>query len=102
MTGNRFTLATQMWEDPDLEGYTYVVGLPLNPGVNNFRLPFFHRLDFSAIRHTRHGYWTFGLYNAYCHMNIIGLRRGDKNGRNVFQKVRSLPVLPSISYTWKF
>lgn len=102
MTGNRFTLATQMWEDPGASGSAYAYGVPLAGEVNNFRLPFYHRLDFSAVRHTRHGYWTFGLYNAYCHMNTIGLRRGERDGYTVFQKIRSIPIIPSISYTWKF
>ena len=86
--------------------------------LNNYRLPFYHRLDLSATRHTRRGYWTFSLYNAYCNMNVIAVRRDssyegvwvtnpatgyrDYVPKNTFQKVRLLPVIPSVSYTWLF
>ena len=46
--------------------------------------------------------WTLSLYNAYCNMNVVSLRRGDRNGRPVFQQLRMLPLIPSFSYTWLF
>ncbi|MDE7151389.1 MAG: hypothetical protein K2O27_03915, partial [Candidatus Amulumruptor sp.] len=79
--------------------------------VNNFRLPFYHRLDLSAKRNTKRGYWTFSLYNAYCNMNTIAVRRDynfrfDSNRHTdsfpVFQKIKLIPVIPSVSYTWLF
>ena len=81
--------------------------------INNYRLPFYHRLDLAATRKTHNGYWTFSLYNAYCNMNVIAVRRdysntmvplpnGDFDYKPVFQKIRLIPIIPSVSYTWIF
>lgn len=114
-SGNRFTLLPQMWETPEIVG-EYITGgeAPLRAPINNYQLPFYHRLDLSCIVRNRRGYWSFGLYNAYNHVNVIGIRRGYKNvleitengaaltSRPVFQKIKLLPIIPSISYTWEF
>lgn len=117
MTGNRITLPLQCWEDPGLGPFHY--DMFLRDGINNYRLPFYHRLDLSLTRHTAHGYWTFGLYNAYCNMNTIGVRLDYSNdiyddtidpttgyhcyyAKPKFQKIKLIPVIPSISYTWLF
>lgn len=120
MSGNRITLPTQCWSDPNLAPWHY--DMMLKTDINNYRLPFYHRLDLSFTRYTKHGFWTFGLYNAYCNMNVIAVRLdySDKdymyydgsysNGnvsytyssKPVFQKIRLLPTIPSISYTWLF
>lgn len=109
MSGNRLTLPLQCWQDPMLAPWHYDMMLPER--LNNFRLPFYHRLDLSFTRHTRHGYWNFSLYNAYCNMNVIAVRLDYSNTydpsipghyRPVFQKIHLLPVIPSVSYTWLF
>lgn len=101
-SGNRFTLLPQVWDSPDF-GNMYDDESPLKTSVNNYQLPFYHRLDLSCVVRNRRGYWTFGLFNAYCHMNTVAIRRTyDKNNNPVFQKVKLLPVIPSISYTWQF
>ncbi len=102
-SGNRFTLLPQVWESPDF-GNSYAGDeSPLKARVNNYQLPFYHRLDLSCTVSNKRGYWTFGLFNAYCHMNTVAIRRtSDKNNNPVFQKVKLLPVIPSISYTWQF
>ncbi|MCM1110060.1 MAG: TonB-dependent receptor [Clostridium sp.] len=110
MSGNRITLPTQCWDDPEIGPWHYDMSLATD--VNNFRLPFYHRLDLSARRHTRRGYWEFSLYNAYCNMNTIGVRRDysdyfDWNSPSMsliprFQKIRLIPIIPSVSYTWIF
>lgn len=101
-SGNRFTLLTQVWESPDF-GSSYNDESPLAAPVNNYQLPFYHRLDLSCTVRNKRGYWTFSLFNAYCHMNTVAVRRTHNNsGYPVFQKVKLLPVIPSISYTWQF
>lgn len=114
-SGNRFTLLTQMWQPPTFassDGYSYY-DVPLKEMINNYQLPFYHRLDVSCKVKNSRGYWTFGLYNAYNHMNIIAIKRDYKdewiqnpNGSysliSTFKKVKLLPILPSISYTWEF
>ncbi|MCI9053799.1 MAG: TonB-dependent receptor [Muribaculaceae bacterium] len=100
MSGNRVTFPTQMWQGPNVN--QIISEVPLRTDLNNARLPFYHRLDLGLTRHTRRGYWTLSLYNAYCNMNVVSLRRGDRNGRPVFQQLRMLPLIPSFSYTWLF
>lgn len=102
-SGNRFTLLPQVWESPDFDAAGYYENAPLKAGINNYQLPFYHRLDLSCTVHNKRGYWTFGLFNAYCHMNTVAIRRTyDNFNRPVFQKVKLLPIIPSISYTWQF
>ncbi len=114
-SGNRFTLLTQTWEGPSFLSDMYEADdVPLRAPVNNYQLPFYHRLDLSCTVRNSRGYWNFSLYNAYCHMNAVAVRRGHKevtefasgslhhNSYPVFQKVSILPLIPSISYTWQF
>ena len=102
-SGNRFTLLPQMWESPDF-GNSYTGDeSPLKTRINNYQLPFYHRLDLSCTVRNKRGYWTFSLFNAYCHMNTVAIRRAYTNSnRPMFQKVKLLPIIPSISYTWQF
>lgn len=115
MIGNRISIPLQCWDDPQLGPWHF--DMDYYDGINNYRLPFYHRLDISATRHTKHGFWTFSIYNAYCNMNVIAVRRdySDSYGivtgpdgsvsytsRPVFQYVRLLPFIPSVSYTWEF
>lgn len=102
-SGNRFTLLPQMWQSPDFDMFGFGDDTPLKAGINNYRLPFYHRLDISWTVRNRHGFWNFSFYNAYCHLNTVAIRRTyDNYNRPVFQKVRMLPIIPSISYTWQF
>lgn len=104
-SGNRFTLLPQVWESPDFISLPTYDGEndPLKAQVNNYQLPFYHRLDLSCTVRNKRGYWSFGLYNAYCHMNTVAIRRTyNRKGISVFQKVKFLPIIPSISYTWQF
>lgn len=109
MSGNRISLPVQLWEDPGLAPYHY--DMLMAADVNNFRLPFYHRLDLSFKRNTRRGYWTFSLYNAYCNLNTIAVHREYADRPDalptdplvpVFQKIRLIPIIPSVSYTWLF
>lgn len=116
-SGNRFTLLPQVWEPSSFGSNIHFYtdeGTPLQAPINNYQLPFFHRLDLSLDVRNRRGYWTIGLYNAYNHMNTIAVRRSYRDMTEytpngvyhtavpVFQKVKLLPILPSISYTWQF
>lgn len=107
MSGNRITLPTQCWTDPGLAPWHY--NMTLVTDINNYRLPFYHRLDLSFTRHNKHGFWNFSLYNAYCNVNTIGVIRDYKTSEGIgeslqptFQKIKLLPIIPSASYTWIF
>ena len=113
MSGNMVTLPVQEWNGPKIsEEYEDIYGnqnyyglnidLPLACDINNYRLPFYHRLDLSVVRHTKRGYWTISVYNAYCARNTLFINKGDRNFKPVFQKVSLLPIIPSFSYTWLF
>lgn len=98
-SGNRFTMSLQEWQVPPAywwEGMMAGVRAPLN----NCRLPFYHNLDISADFMTRRGYWTVSVFNVYCHRNAVAVKKGDRPG--TFKTVNYLPVIPSVSYTWKF
>lgn len=125
MTGNRLTLSLYQY---DILGYVFpdaphvgsgsyssweqLTGLGYTPHRNNIRMPAYHRLDLGASLHTktkkgREGTWSFGLYNAYCHMNAMTIKKDDsiyEHGtlRRGFRTLSLLPVIPSISYTYVF
>ena len=102
-SGNRFTFMPQVWSATDF-GDNYGKGSePLKTNLNNYQLPFYHRLDLSCSVHGKRGYWTFSLFNAYCHLNTVAIKRTyNKEHHPVFQKVKLLPIIPSVSYTWQF
>ncbi len=116
-SGNRFTFMPQLWESPGFDKDHDFVENSLGVPLNNYQLPFYHRLDLGLTVRNRHGYWNFGLYNAYCNRNAIAITRGIHNGIGhwdketnslvsndypVFQKISILPIIPSVSYTWEF
>ena len=75
---------------------------------NAFRLSNYHRLDMSFSFHTKHkkweDTWVFGAYNTYWHKNpyFIFVDTDSDTGKKVFKEVSILPVIPSISYQFKF
>lgn len=121
-SGNRFTLLPQRFEEPDFTKYSHMdKEVPLKAPINNYQLPFYHRLDLSCTVKNSRGYWTFSLYNAYCNMNTIAITTGytrqsirytpvgenvwiieSQDSKPVFQKFKLLPIIPSVSYTWQF
>lgn len=125
MTGNRVTLAFESYED--LVNWNYnsthqnlPPGLapipPLLPGGgldyfterNNVRLPAYHRLDLgiNIYRPKKNGHlgiWNISIYNVYCHMNPITVnKRYWMNYDHYFETLSILPIIPSVSYTYKF
>ena len=116
-SGNHVTLMTHSYEAPDFGVHEpwFPSEIPLKTKLNNYQLPFYHRLDLSCTVKNKRGYWTFGLYNAYCHMNAVAIVRGThfsqyispegnyySDLKPVFKKLTLFPLIPSISYTWIF
>ena len=74
---------------------------------NNYRMRDFHRMDLVYNYRTNNKYgngiWSFGLYNAYNRLNPFYIAAGvNEKDENTFYQVSILPVLPSISYKFKF
>ena len=79
---------------------------------NSFRTEPYHRLDLSAqFRRTRkwgESTWEVGLYNAYNRLNTFYYRvdytaaQKDVPEQATLRRYTLFPVLPSVSYTFKF
>lgn len=78
---------------------------------NNYRMPYYHRLDLS-LTHTKkkkwgERSWNISVYNAYNHKNPYFMHLSqpsqstDGSSRRLYQ-VSLFPVLPSVSYGFKF
>ena len=109
-TGTRGTLAMQRYDDVlygDLTqpGKGRTVEVNYVSERNNFKMPDYHRLDLGATCHLpdkKHAEWdhmlNISVYNVYCRLNpfLVYPREGK------LYKFSLLPILPSISYTFKF
>jgi TonB dependent receptor/TonB-dependent Receptor Plug Domain/CarboxypepD_reg-like domain len=82
--------------------------------INAYRLPAYHRLDVSATYTPQHskprkwqGSWTFSIYNVYDHHNpyflYVDVQGNVQSGTKLtVYEVYILPILPSITYNFKF
>ncbi len=92
-------------------------GLDYYTTRNNFRLPAYHRLDvginiYRPKKKGRMGIWNVSIYNAYCYMAPIGISKRywynlypsatDSRTNCYFEKLGLIPIIPSVSYTYKF
>ena len=100
-TGNAVTLG--------LERYMSIDGLEIEhiDQRNNYRMPAYHRLDISAnfkkIRKLWERTLSIGFYNAYNRQNPFYLSFGyDNNGNKQLMQYSLFPIIPSISYAFKF
>jgi hypothetical protein len=82
---------------------------------NAFRMPAYHRLDFSFERKVKKkrytGAWNFGAYNAYNRANPMFLfldtqdvynANGTVTSTNVVRQASIFPIIPSVAYNFKF
>lgn len=106
-TGNAITLSTHRIDK--LEDYvqTWDNTVPYFNHRNNYRMPAYHRLDFSVNFHKqkKRGVrtWNISVFNVYNRKNPFYLYvDGKDNGQKTLKQVSLFPVLPSVSYTFKF
>lgn len=121
-TGNAATLGASEYPAENLfayySGYDMITDFP---GRNKYRLPSYHRLDLGVNLHKqkKHGVrtWSFSVYNAYNRLNPFFIYWGDKwveepdpdnPGEMIYyskpelRKVSVFPIIPSVSYSFKF
>lgn len=119
-SGNYTTLSLENYQGGTLHkpgDNAYTNDLNYYDGRNNFQLPAYHRLDlgvnfYRPKKNGRMGIWNVTLYNAYCRMNYMMVHKTsafdyiDENGnyhsKPVFKMIGFLPIIPSVSYTYKF
>lgn len=83
----------------------YFGGYYIYDGINNKRLPLYHRLDIAAnyCRTTRKGHqseWSLNIFNVYAHQNASTIYYDSRTGK--IKQVALFSIVPSLSYTYKF
>ena len=120
-SGNTATLALQEFDGEgilnnfsDDDYYYYDDMTPYISSRNNYRLPNYHRMDFSVNFHRnfKKGKRTINIsvYNLYNRQNpyIIYTSReynwlyDDYSEARYLKQLSIFPIIPSFSYTWKF
>ncbi|MDR0560115.1 MAG: TonB-dependent receptor [Prevotellaceae bacterium] len=95
-SGNCATLGMYKFEDENGSEHIYV------NERNNFRYPDYHRLDMSLNLHKKKKYgqrtWSFSVYNIYNRTNPFYVYPSE--GR--LKQITLFPIIPSISYTYRF
>lgn len=73
---------------------------------NAYRMGAYHRLDVSIEFHKKRKYWNetivVGAYNAYSHVNPFFINDEYRFGERKFIQYGLFPIIPSISYRFKF
>lgn len=121
--GNKITIPTRFYVTSPNEGGSFnlfpgswqqVVGM--GQEKNNYRLPAFHKLDigmnfYRPKKKGRMGIWNVSIYNVYNRMNVFNAstyvgRDYNAAGELVYvlriEKNTLFPIIPSVSYTYKF
>lgn len=108
-SGNKFSLPEKYVSSPILPGIDdecvdqFIYGKP-----NNTSMPLYHRMDLGInIKHkTKNGFehlLNISVYNAYFMKNAFYINFYMKDdGRFAWKPYSIMPILPSISYTYKF
>ena len=109
-SGNCGTLGTQIYEGlvDDWGSISTINALERN----NFRMGNYHRLDLSVNFHKqkKHGIrtWNISVYNVYNHKNPFIVYTSYKwddatnTERKVLMQASLFPIIPSVSYSFKF
>lgn len=101
-TGNAITLPVGIYQIPGSGGNTIIYG-----DRNDYRMAAYHRGDVSIkFMRQRKRYeraWVIGVYNVYNRRNPFYISTNeDRNGNTYFEQVSLFPIIPSISYQFKF
>lgn len=103
-TGNGVTLASGVGSVPNLEG-----PITIYSERNSWRLPAYHRLDISAVWAISRPTWQqrveLGFFNAYNQrnpVNLVSTDDPDNPGESENFYFYILPIVPSVSYTFRW
>ena len=108
-TGNSYTLALERYAGlqniSPWGSYTPLIDNIENR--NNYRMPAYHRLDFSVNFNKQKKYgkriWSVGAYNLYNRKNPFYMDFGyDSHHNRVLKQYSLFPIIPSISYKYEF
>ena len=110
-TGNAITLATEKYAIQN----SNFDNLKLPPVIyedahiydrNAYRMPAYHKLDVSVsfIKKLKKGVrtWCFSIYNVYSRQNAYLLFYKTENNQTKLYQLSLFPIIPSISYQYKF
>jgi len=117
-TGNAITLNTITYPSnvfPSFGSQPFFSEIETGGEKNAFRMSDFHRLDLSVeFRKQKPKWerkWVIGVYNAYYHRNpyyviadteFVRDGQGNIDEKRVFKEISILPIIPSVSYQFKF
>jgi hypothetical protein len=105
-SGNAISLPVGYYQDPYTNNYVDIYS-----GRGEYRMPLYHRMDVSMkLMKQRKKFlrtYVISIYNVYNHLNPFYIfntweNTGAGTFRSVFRQVSLFPILPSISYQFKF
>jgi hypothetical protein len=99
-TGNAITMPIGYYNGPD------GAAVQVYGSRNGYRMPAYHRADVSIKFMKRkpnwERAWVIAAYNVYNRYNPFYIYASTTQGRTVFNQVSLFPIVPSISYQFKF
>jgi hypothetical protein len=100
-TGNALTLPLGYYYNPDNTLQQ------INSGRNTYRMPAYHRADISMkfTQQKKRGEraWIVSAYNVYNRKNPYYVYSStNSSGNVVFKQMSLFPIIPSVSYQFKF
>lgn len=107
-TGNAITLPESQYNaSTNTENGNYYTRVSDYSAMNDFRMAPYHRMDIGAQFHKtkKRGErtWEISFYNLYNRQNpFFYYSDTNENGNTILKQVSLFPILPSISYSFKF
>lgn len=105
-TGNAISLSEATYTTYNISGFND--NIDIIGDKNSYRMPAYHRLDLGIefIKKKKWGEraWVIGVYNAYSRSNpfYIYKKNDTETNNDEYRQVSILPIVPSISYRFKF
>ena len=110
-SGNRTTLPLERYVEFEEIDYSNRGEIEYVTERNNYQLPAYHRLDlglnvYRPKKRNRMGIWNISIYNAYNRMNPFMVYQSSKTVNHQsfprFKQMSYFPIIPTVSYTYKF